>query len=359
MHSLIGGLLLLLANESRRGSHVISTSPQISEHFRRQHASSEHIKFTKDQLISFGALTAIIVIQQDCPHFSEFTTPLPSTMTFPTTYHLPHNSHFHPAPSKTDAPKSKSHLTPWNRGLPSIRREVPSSRHHPRGSHAGDPLPPSGRQANESSKEGQWWHVQPFQGMINDVRRRMPYYWSDYRDAWDYRVVPATGELSSSEQIEWALIRGTVYMYFAKWVEVSWSLCYHEDLLTDCGQHTTGFGILVGYVSFYLKKGSRSSWKIQVLENRNVLWSQRGLASFSLGICCLCSLCMPAAGHCGRHRSHYGIQLVSQLVREIGWTLTRYSTVYDIITPTGTNYLAFTCWIGLYARGLSSSLLCH
>jgi hypothetical protein len=30
--------------------------------------------------------------------------------------------------------------------------------------------------------------------MINDVKRRAPYYWSDFADAWDYRVVPATGE---------------------------------------------------------------------------------------------------------------------------------------------------------------------
>jgi hypothetical protein len=37
--------------------------------------------------------------------------------------------------------------------------------------------------------------------MINDVRRRLPFYLSDWTDAWDYRVVPAT-----------------VYMYFAKYV---------------------------------------------------------------------------------------------------------------------------------------------
>jgi hypothetical protein len=36
--------------------------------------------------------------------------------------------------------------------------------------------------------------------MIDDVKRRLPYYWSDWRDAWDYRVIPAT-----------------VYMYFAKY----------------------------------------------------------------------------------------------------------------------------------------------
>lgn len=37
--------------------------------------------------------------------------------------------------------------------------------------------------------------------MVKDVRRRAPYYWSDWVDAWDYRVVPAT-----------------VYMFFAKYV---------------------------------------------------------------------------------------------------------------------------------------------
>jgi len=33
---------------------------------------------------------------------------------------------------------------------------------------------------------------------VNDVRRRAPYYFSDYTDAWDYRIIPST-----------------VYMYFA------------------------------------------------------------------------------------------------------------------------------------------------
>lgn len=38
-------------------------------------------------------------------------------------------------------------------------------------------------------------------GIRNDVRARAPWYWSDWRDAWNYRVIPAT-----------ALI------FFAKWV---------------------------------------------------------------------------------------------------------------------------------------------
>lgn len=45
-----------------------------------------------------------------------------------------------------------------------------------------------------------WWKTRLFHGMINDVRRRAPYYLSDWKDAWDYRVIPAT-----------------VYMYFAKY----------------------------------------------------------------------------------------------------------------------------------------------
>lgn len=49
-----------------------------------------------------------------------------------------------------------------------------------------------------------WWKVRLFRGMINDVRRRAPFYWSDWADAWDYRVVPAT-----------------IYMYFAKYVHGS------------------------------------------------------------------------------------------------------------------------------------------
>jgi hypothetical protein len=46
-----------------------------------------------------------------------------------------------------------------------------------------------------------WWKTRLFSGMYNDIRRRAPFYWSDWKDAWDYRVVPAT-----------------VYMYFAKYV---------------------------------------------------------------------------------------------------------------------------------------------
>lgn len=34
--------------------------------------------------------------------------------------------------------------------------------------------------------------VKPFRGIVNDLRARLPYYASDWTDAWNYRVVPAT-----------------------------------------------------------------------------------------------------------------------------------------------------------------------
>lgn len=52
---------------------------------------------------------------------------------------------------------------------------------------------------DKSSTRDAWWKIHLFRGMINDLKRRAPYYASDWLDAWDYRVVPAT-----------------VYMYFAK-----------------------------------------------------------------------------------------------------------------------------------------------
>ena len=71
--------------------------------------------------------------------------------------------------------------------------------------HADDVAPLSNeitRTSTSRSKKRQpkWWKILLFRGMIEDVKRRAPYYWSDWKDAWDYRVVPAT-----------------TYMYFAKY----------------------------------------------------------------------------------------------------------------------------------------------
>lgn len=58
--------------------------------------------------------------------------------------------------------------------------------------------------ASPRQKQEAWWRIHLFRGIVSDIRRRIPYYVSDWTDAWDYRVVPAT-----------------VYMYFAKSVSPS------------------------------------------------------------------------------------------------------------------------------------------
>lgn len=84
-----------------------------------------------------------------------------------------------------------------------------------------------------SARSAKWWRVRLFRGMVKDVRRRAPYYWSDWTDAWDYRVVPAT-----------------VYMFFAKCVLLllvltSWG---EPKLIANALQYSTGSGLLAGHV---------------------------------------------------------------------------------------------------------------
>lgn len=58
-----------------------------------------------------------------------------------------------------------------------------------------DPAP----ERHRAPRHDPWWKIHLFRGMVNDVRKRAPFYASDWADAWNYRVVPAT-----------------VYMFFAK-----------------------------------------------------------------------------------------------------------------------------------------------
>ncbi|GAB0136736.1 hypothetical protein EsDP_00005029 [Epichloe bromicola] len=62
-----------------------------------------------------------------------------------------------------------------------------------------------------------WWRVHLFRGMANDVRRRVPFYGSDWLDARDYRVVPAT-----------------VYMYFANILP---ALAFSLDMFSKTGSN--------------------------------------------------------------------------------------------------------------------------
>jgi boron transporter len=86
----------------------------------------------------------------------------------------------------------------WHSGLhPSARR---NHRAQPEEDHDGLSRQPTQRSHASTRRKPQWWKVRLFRGMIDDVKRRAPYYWSDWKDAWDYRVAPAT-----------------IYMYFAKY----------------------------------------------------------------------------------------------------------------------------------------------
>ncbi|PHH64943.1 hypothetical protein CDD81_3580 [Ophiocordyceps australis] len=125
-----------------------------------------------------------------------------------------------------------------------------------------------------------WWKVHLFRGLINDIRRRAPYYASDWLDAWNYRVVPAT-----------------VYMYFANILP---ALAFSLDMLSKTDSH---YGV-----------------------NEVLLASVLGAVVFSL--------------------------FAAQPLVIVGVTgpITVFNyTVYDIIKSKGINYMAFMCWIGIWA----------
>lgn len=97
---------------------------------------------------------------------------------------------------------SHSQRKPWQSRNPLHRSSTSRSRPGP------EEAEPISRQnthtSSRSKRQAKWWKIRLFKGMIEDVRRRAPFYLSDWKDAWDYRVVPAT-----------------LYMYFAKYVSAS------------------------------------------------------------------------------------------------------------------------------------------
>ncbi|KAI4118231.1 MAG: hypothetical protein LQ345_001673 [Seirophora villosa] len=124
--------------------------------------------------------------------------------------------------------KSKSNSSSLN-GSAHPELAVPSSplQHVP--VREGDHVP-----ANTSSTE--WWKIRLFEGMANDIRRRAPFYWSDWKDAWDYRVVPATVYI-------WSLVM--------HWVLAITNACNALTYVTRFSCDIFGF-----YVAFiYLQKG--------------------------------------------------------------------------------------------------------
>lgn len=116
-----------------------------------------------------------------------------------------------PSGPNMHAPASPSQRKPsWqSQRISSIRSgrsgHAPSSRHSTLSANQPNAtretsLRRASTAASAQSSQSKWWRVRLFRGMIKDVKRRAPYYWSDWLDAWDYRIIPAT-----------------VYMYFAKY----------------------------------------------------------------------------------------------------------------------------------------------
>ncbi|KAF8466950.1 HCO3 transporter family-domain-containing protein [Kalaharituber pfeilii] len=143
--------------------------------------------------------------------------------------------------------------------------------------------------------------------MWNDFKRRAPYYWSDWSDAWDYRVVPST-----------------VYMYFAKYATTpSRFKCLvlkHENLHIIplwCNSLLPALAF-----SFDMFESTGMSYGV----NEVLLSSVLGAAVFSF--------------------------FSAQPLTIVGVTgpITVFNyTVYDIIKERGTPYLPFMAWICLWS----------
>jgi hypothetical protein len=110
---------------------------------------------------------------------------------------LPHNSSANPSAAPNTSTQS------WRNRLSSMVSNATNSTTNNNNMEENHGLHTANTNASTRTRHvPKWYKVRLFKGMIDDVKRRAPYYWSDYKDAWDYRVVPAT-----------------IYMYFAKYVE--------------------------------------------------------------------------------------------------------------------------------------------
>jgi hypothetical protein len=102
--------------------------------------------------------------------------------------------------------------------------------------HASQNQPNDPEAQDSTSGAERWWMIYPFRGMINDIRRRLPYYLSDWTDAWDYRVVPAT-----------------VYMYFANILPaLAFSLDMFQSTDSSYGVNEVLLASVLGSVVFSL-----------------------------------------------------------------------------------------------------------
>lgn len=103
--------------------------------------------------------------------------------------------------SPSSTPRRHSNSTARSdRRSGSLRRRSSVSRHHT-AVLAGDRDGLQGLVSTESiptpTRKSLWDRlgVHPFRGMGKDIRRRAPYYLTDWTDAWTYRVIPSTVDM--------------------------------------------------------------------------------------------------------------------------------------------------------------------
>ncbi|KAI4225801.1 MAG: hypothetical protein L6R36_003642 [Xanthoria steineri] len=191
-------------------------------------------------------------------------------------YAMPSASHLHPTSAPGTVPDNGREKRAWQTRLP----------------FASSLLPNSHQESDEmlTARAPSRWSVNFFRGMVDDIKRRAPCYWSDWKDAWDYRVVPAT-----------------VYIILP-------ALAFSLDMFEKTA---SSFGV-----------------------NEVLLASVLGSVVFSI------FACQPLV-----------------IVGVTGPITVFNYTVFDIITPRGTNYFAFMCWIGLWSMvmhwGLAITNACN
>ncbi|RPB24138.1 anion exchange family protein [Terfezia boudieri ATCC MYA-4762] len=138
---------------------------------------------------------------------------------------------------------------------PEVEPQLKVLQQQPQNSHLDDRLPRLARsQHGDGKRRGSivsrkrpHWPLDFFgirwgEGMLNDVRARAPYYWSDWADAWNYRVIPST-----------------VYMYFANLLP---ALAFSFDMFESTGM---SYGVNEVLLSSFLGASAFSFFAAQPL----------------------------------------------------------------------------------------------
>lgn len=139
-------------------------------------------------------------------------------------YRIPSGPRLHPSTATNPRSRSTPRKTTWQPRLPFLSSRTDP----PQESEESEDSNEAFSRTNATDVEKPWWRIRLFRGMINDVRRRAPFYWSDWRDAWDYRVIPAT-----------------IYMYFVRLVDFVHFLLQSSTLIAIHRQSMSPYRLLI------------------------------------------------------------------------------------------------------------------